>query len=122
MNGFSPLRAGSLHWEKAGNIALRSRNASSEASLNPTPSPAGRLLAPDGSRAANSAGASPAILRTGFEDRRCVIAPSFAEGAAQRGERHSVFDNRLNVPVVRRMLEIHFERSHKIRFVDRFCR
>jgi hypothetical protein len=59
-----------------------------------------------------------------FEDRRFEpkAHPSFTESAAQCGERARIFDNRLNVPVVRKMLEIYFEQSHKIRFIDGFCR
>jgi hypothetical protein len=34
---------------------------------------------------------------------------SFTESAAQCGERDRIFDNRLNVPVVRKILEIYFE-------------
>ncbi len=34
---------------------------------------------------------------------------SFAESTAQCGECDRIFDNRLNVPVVRKILEIYFE-------------
>jgi hypothetical protein len=43
---------------------------------------------------------------------RAIVAKarsSFTESAAQCGVRDRIFDNRLNVPVVRKILEIYFE-------------
>jgi hypothetical protein len=44
-----------------------------------------------------------------FRGQAIAMQSSFAESAAQCGERDRIFDNRLNVPVVRKILEIYFE-------------